>query len=1224
MSESKASAFKLKDLADHLDAMSGLVRMDALALRLSKLPKPSLTGPLAQVLSNPPIDGAQASRFVIELARAWKSSAERARWAVELSRLVALCPPRADTGTHDLLMPMVNIKRLGMAAYALRSEPALGSGAIKMGISGGIRNKFADLNAPPSAPGSEIEDWFEDDLQRNRLAYHEFEGALLPSRNKLRNLFINSIGLNALSRALGQPAIDAVVRASKELDDPKGREVLVKVMTRVGIMICCEAFAENNKQGVGVSQQDAEVMARAISSVPARTLAQTGHVKDFSGGWLSESTANSSVAQKFWNLKDEEHLILRAAQIMQSIQSGAGQRVLTQGEAGLLALGMWLKPLTPIENRLKSESLEVADKRQAIKLTVFQAAKDGFALRTVIPWMTREDTLMHVHEHISNARRELSRSEIDFHHFSNPVAGDPVSDDELAALASQEAQELFKTFGEDVFKVADARISNWASSLGFKSMAALIAAGQWDEVNPRAWNEEAAARRFALSESPHARIYAAFETAVVSEGAQGSRLALPELLGLCGFSNSDAESLTAGPWGETFFGVAEIWLKDPKAHRHLTGKLIVLALALTADQAFVESAKASGDAQPASLAGLSLDQTQVLSKNFGGSLEVGRAAFWAKEHENEAGLQTIRRLNFDISRVLSAEGVIEQAVNQKLRELALQAAGVPITLETKVHYALPWRADIEEQEVGMSPAVRELLAQEGFAGACAMLAEFNSKKPEGSGVNSDRSRANAWLSVGRDFAQSRLGVGDAVWKWARSQSGTHPQALLLKELDLPGETVKRVIEDCLRYNVFSQTEQEELTKLRIVWNLSPRLNNLDAGEPVGDKVEQGEQPFDLGLQQMLGALTRLGTMINQNNFFRLNGAESEYKKRTSTVFNEDGEPVGLIPTGKEAYEEKNSMADAAAGSPSVLGLLLTVSQLTGKSMEVALELGPRLGCLSKDLGDGREQAQSWWNQALDPMRHGAKAVEVFESLADEECARKNKTHVFLVALLDKAEAIRLTKNDTNMDDFVRDVEDLKDWMHARAGSFWRELPDNFGWSALARGSKAWHEIAKASTGDKKMNWAPLGIDFIDPDGGAEACELHEAHALVSEGQAMSHCVGDYAEQCAQGEKRIISIRKNGKRLATLELLPSETEVVVMGQLRGQCNKAPTELAKEIAKRVVVQAKKIMTKAKKDKNAQVLSTVKKEDVNFSWEIDGFDAQAVIPERGRIQSAKVRAP
>ena len=58
--------------------------------------------------------------------------------------------------------------------------------------------------------------------------------------------------------------------------------------------------------------------------------------------------------------------------------------------------------------------------------------------------------------------------------------------------------------------------------------------------------------------------------------------------------------------------------------------------------------------------------------------------------------------------------------------------------------------------------------------------------------------------------------------------------------------------------------------------------------------------------------------------------------------------------------------------------------------------------------------------------------------------------------------------------------------------------------------------------------------------------------LYREGHAMHHCVATYVDQVRQGTSYIFSVRREGKRIATISLI-RDGESVSIQQLRGPCN-----------------------------------------------------------------------
>lgn len=80
-------------------------------------------------------------------------------------------------------------------------------------------------------------------------------------------------------------------------------------------------------------------------------------------------------------------------------------------------------------------------------------------------------------------------------------------------------------------------------------------------------------------------------------------------------------------------------------------------------------------------------------------------------------------------------------------------------------------------------------------------------------------------------------------------------------------------------------------------------------------------------------------------------------------------------------------------------------------------------------------------------------------------------------------------------------------------------------------------------------------------------ELLNDRALMLEGAAMDHCVGDYVEQCAERKSSIWSLRIHAKgcprRMATIEIDP-ERKVIV--QANAKSNEDPSPAARDILQR----------------------------------------------------------
>ncbi len=122
------------------------------------------------------------------------------------------------------------------------------------------------------------------------------------------------------------------------------------------------------------------------------------------------------------------------------------------------------------------------------------------------------------------------------------------------------------------------------------------------------------------------------------------------------------------------------------------------------------------------------------------------------------------------------------------------------------------------------------------------------------------------------------------------------------------------------------------------------------------------------------------------------------------------------------------------------------------------------------------------------------------------------------------------------------------------------------WKVWKARSTAWHATfyqrqTEVEAEDTRA-WASLLPEFNATSYSATA--LVSAKELAEEGAAMHHCVASYASMCVRGDCQIYSIKKAGKRVATLELriaarmhtdpsLGSAASLVEIGQLHGPCN-----------------------------------------------------------------------
>jgi len=88
----------------------------------------------------------------------------------------------------------------------------------------------------------------------------------------------------------------------------------------------------------------------------------------------------------------------------------------------------------------------------------------------------------------------------------------------------------------------------------------------------------------------------------------------------------------------------------------------------------------------------------------------------------------------------------------------------------------------------------------------------------------------------------------------------------------------------------------------------------------------------------------------------------------------------------------------------------------------------------------------------------------------------------------------------------------------------------------------------------KANWKSWGWDWTPAESdGWVFVELTTGEQLYREGQAMSHCVNTYAQNCISGQSDIVSLRFRTERRITIEIHPRTKHIV---QARGRFNRLP--------------------------------------------------------------------
>ena len=129
---------------------------------------------------------------------------------------------------------------------------------------------------------------------------------------------------------------------------------------------------------------------------------------------------------------------------------------------------------------------------------------------------------------------------------------------------------------------------------------------------------------------------------------------------------------------------------------------------------------------------------------------------------------------------------------------------------------------------------------------------------------------------------------------------------------------------------------------------------------------------------------------------------------------------------------------------------------------------------------------------------------------------------------------------------------LTDYLQSHAGISLKGAT----WTSVMRRQVAWHrglveaQLAKSKLDQANRQWSSLCPDVVR--GEFTAKSLNTSDELREEGQLMLHCVGGYDMACFANKSRIYSIRKNGERVATVEVKLTN-KGWALGQLYGTQN-----------------------------------------------------------------------
>lgn len=176
-----------------------------------------------------------------------------------------------------------------------------------------------------------------------------------------------------------------------------------------------------------------------------------------------------------------------------------------------------------------------------------------------------------------------------------------------------------------------------------------------------------------------------------------------------------------------------------------------------------------------------------------------------------------------------------------------------------------------------------------------------------------------------------------------------------------------------------------------------------------------------------------------------------------------------------------------------------------------------------------------------------------------DAIREENARLFLRAIV----RARLTPQE--QDNLGHEAQDVADFVYVQ-----RTPLKGVTWRSLCRRSQAWHRALLIEVDpDKDVRWPALLPQFTV--GAIQAVELNCGRLLAEDGLEQRHCIGSYANACATGASRIFSLRRDGKRAATLELQRGHDGNWRSVQLRGKANCIVTDTAVHDAADAVARA-----------------------------------------------------
>ena len=155
--------------------------------------------------------------------------------------------------------------------------------------------------------------------------------------------------------------------------------------------------------------------------------------------------------------------------------------------------------------------------------------------------------------------------------------------------------------------------------------------------------------------------------------------------------------------------------------------------------------------------------------------------------------------------------------------------------------------------------------------------------------------------------------------------------------------------------------------------------------------------------------------------------------------------------------------------------------------------------------------------------------------------REENARIFVRALM------RVRLSGAEEANLAHEAQDVSDYVYAHTA-----MLKGANWRSLCRRSDAWHRALLITVDPSKdVRWPALLPRYAM--GAFLAVELDSGFLLAEEGLEQRHCIGTYANACASGATRVFSLRRHGKRTATIELQRGHDDNWHMVQIRGKAN-----------------------------------------------------------------------